>query len=134
MTLLVDTNVFLEVLLNQARAEEARTFLNQADIHDFFISDYSFHSIGVLFFRKRQPQIFRAFVDDVILSGSVRIISLSPEEMGPVMEAAGRFGFDFDDAYQYATAQKFGLRVVTYDADFDRAEGIKLLPSAVLQG
>src|SRR5712692_4571957 len=38
MTLLVDTNVFLEVLLNQARAEEACTFLSQADIHDFFIS------------------------------------------------------------------------------------------------
>ncbi|MEJ7616484.1 MAG: hypothetical protein WKF30_05830 [Pyrinomonadaceae bacterium] len=44
MKLLIDTNIFLEVLLEQAREDEAKNFLAKADVHEFFISDFaSFH-------------------------------------------------------------------------------------------
>ena len=41
MRLLIDTNIFLEVLLEQARAEEARSLLAAVESHEFFISDFS---------------------------------------------------------------------------------------------
>ena len=54
MRLLLDTNIFLEVILEQKRSEEARALLSKVEEHEFFISDYSLHSIGLLLFRRRQ--------------------------------------------------------------------------------
>jgi hypothetical protein len=51
MKLLVDTNVVLEIILNQDKASEARDLLKSTDKDEFFLSDYSLHSIGVLLFR-----------------------------------------------------------------------------------
>jgi predicted nucleic acid-binding protein len=45
MRLLLDTNIFLEVILEQERHEEARTLPSKFEEHEFFLSDYSFHSI-----------------------------------------------------------------------------------------
>ena len=41
MKLLVDTSIFLEVLLEQACADEARKFFTKTAAHDFFIFDFS---------------------------------------------------------------------------------------------
>jgi len=132
MRILVDTNVFLEVLLNQLKAAEARALLDQAERHEFFLSDYALHSIGLLLFRRNQWQALVSFVEDVIMSGAVSVVSLAAEDMGAVVAAATRFRFDFDDAYQYVAAEKFGLRLVSYDADFDRAPNVRLLPGHAL--
>ena len=39
MRLLVDTNIFLEVLLAQERAEAAQQFLSKTEEHEFFIAE-----------------------------------------------------------------------------------------------
>ena len=46
MRLLIDTNIFLEVLLEQDRAAEALQFLTKTGEHEFFMSDFSLHSIS----------------------------------------------------------------------------------------
>jgi hypothetical protein len=51
--LLVDTNIFIEVSLNQASAVDARTFLENRKGHDLYVSDFALHSIGLLLFRQR---------------------------------------------------------------------------------
>lgn len=61
MRLLVDTNIFLEILLEQNRAEEAKDLLRKVDQHDFFISDFALHSVGLLLLRQRKPEVFRQF-------------------------------------------------------------------------
>lgn len=38
-----------------------------------------------------------------------------------------------DDAYQYVTADKHNLVIVSFDADFDRTERGRKTPQAVLQ-
>jgi predicted nucleic acid-binding protein len=35
MKLLIDTNIFLEVILEQEKAKEVRTFLPQVEVHKF---------------------------------------------------------------------------------------------------
>ena len=42
------------------------------------------------------------------------------------------FSLDFDDAYQYATAEHFDLAIVSFDADFDRTDRGRLTPSAAM--
>ena len=44
------------------------------------------------------------------------------------------FNLDFDDAYQYATAEKYNLIIVSFDGDFDRTERGRRTPTEVLQG
>ncbi len=131
MRLLVDTNIFLEVFLAQDRADEARQLLSKTEEHEFFMSDFSLHSIGLLLFRRRQHQVFRRFLADVLLNAGVSIVALLPSEMEAAIQAAQQFGLDFDDAYQYAIATQYALTIVSLDADFDRTERGRRTPNQV---
>jgi uncharacterized protein len=132
MRLLVDTNLFIEVLLNQASAGDARAFLENRKGHELYVSDFALHSIGLLLFRHQQHQVFRQFLQDVIDRVGIRIVSLSAPEMDALVDAAPKLNLDFDDAYQYGAAQRHGLKIVSFDADFDRTAEGRLLPTDVL--
>ena len=133
MKLLLDTNIFLEVILDQERADEARTLLSEIEGHEFFISDYSLHSIGLLLFRRGKHEVFRQFLRDMILGVGVAVIALSAQEMESLIEAAQKFNLDFDDAYQYAVAERYGLTIVSFDSDFDRTERGRKTPKDLLE-
>ena len=132
MKLLVDTNIFIEVLLNQVNAGVARTFLENRKGNDLFVSDFALHSIGLLLFRHKRHHVFRQFLLDVIGRIGTVMVSLSAPEMDAVVDGAGKFSLDFDDAYQYSLAVRHGLRIVSFDADFDRTTEGRLLPADVL--
>ena len=133
MKALLDTNVFLEILLSQEKANEAKELLLKAGQHEFFITDYSLHSIGLLLFRKKQYEAFRAFVDDILLNGGVRLLSLYSDEMDAVVSGSQKFGLDFDDAYQYAVAARYELTLISFDSDFQRTDKGHKTPSEILQ-
>jgi len=132
MRLLVDTNLFIEVLLNQVSAGEARTFLENRKGHDLFVTDFALHSIGLLLFRQNQHQVFRQFLQDVMGAVGIGMVSLTAREMDSLVGLAARFNLDFDDAYQYSAAIRHGLKIVSFDADFDRTTEGRLLPTDVL--
>ena len=131
MRLLIATNIFLEVLLEQDRAEEARQLLTRTEEHEFFISDFSLHSIGLLLFCRQQHDVFRRFLADMLLNAGVGMVALFAREMEAVTQAAQRFNLDFDDAYQYAVAEQYALTIVSLDADFDRTERGRRTPDQV---
>jgi predicted nucleic acid-binding protein len=43
-----------------------------------------------------------------------------------------QFDLDFDDAYQYVAAEKYGLTIVSLDHDFDQTERGRKTPDEVL--
>src|SRR4030042_2714456 len=122
MKFLIDTNIFLEVILAQSKATDAQELLSKTEEYEFFMSDYSLHSIGLLFFRRKQYGIFQQFLTDMIYIAGIKMVSLLPKDMGDVINAAQKFGLDFDDAYQYVTAEQYGLAIISFDSDFDRQE------------
>jgi len=132
MRCLVDTNIFLEGILEQQRAMETRAFWARAEEHELFISDYTLHSIGHLLFRQRRYAAFQQFLTDVFLNAGVRMVALLAEDMEVVMSTAQRFSLDFDDAYQHAVARKYGLAIVSFDSDFDRTEQGRRTPAEIL--
>jgi predicted nucleic acid-binding protein len=132
MRLLVDTNLFIEVLLNQVSAGEARTFLENRKGHDLFVTDFALHSIGLLLFRQKQHQVFRQFLQDMMGGVGIGMVSLTAREMDSLVSLAAKFNLDFDDAYQYSAAIRHGLKIVSFDADFDRTTEGRLLPTDVL--
>ena len=128
---LVDTNVWLEVFLEQERAEEAKAFFSRIPSDRLGITDFSLHSIGIILARLARFGAFLKFLQD-IQDGGVAMIRLRPADMqalGGIME---RFRLDFDDAYQYRAAQRYGLVLVSFDADFDRTDRGRKRPGQVL--
>jgi len=133
MKLLVDTNLFLEVILRQERMEEARAVLSAYDRHELLVSDFTVHSIGVLLFREGMHDAFERFISDTLLEAGMFTVSLSPKDMEAVSGVARRFKLDFDDAYQYVVAQKHDLTIVSFDRDFDRTELGRKTPGKILE-
>ena len=59
------------------------------------------------------------FVDDLILTGGIRLLKLAPEDVRQLAEVAQRFNLDFDDAYQYTIVERHDLTIVSFHSDFD---------------
>ena len=131
MRLLIDTNVFLEIILDQEKAAEAKALLAKVADHEFFISDYSLHSIGLLLFRRKQHDVFQRFLRDMAVNAAVTLLSLSVDDMEAVVDAATKYDLDFDDAYQYVAAQKYNLTLVSFDSDFDRTGRGRKTPAEI---
>lgn len=131
MKLLLDTNIFLEVLLEQARASDAMALLAKTDAHNFLISDFSLHSIGIILLRRNKSDAFRRFLSDMVIDAGTAVARLNPDEMGTVADHAQTFNLDFDDAYQYSLADKYDLTIVSFDTDFDRTTRGRSQPSTI---
>ena len=131
MKLLVDTNIFLEILLEQAHQDEAKDLLAKTDAHEFFISDFSLHSIGLILLRRKKPDAFRKFLADMITNAGLTVTLLNADEMEAVADHAATFNLDFDDAYQYTVAEKYDLTIISFDGDFDGTARGRSEPSAI---
>ncbi|NTV47429.1 MAG: hypothetical protein HGB11_13130 [Chlorobiales bacterium] len=66
-TYLVDTNIFLEILLSQENAFRAERWIQSKRVHELGISDFSLNTIGLKLYRKQLP--FEAFRHKVDLGG-----------------------------------------------------------------
>ena len=128
---LVDTNIFLEILLSQAQKDICKEFL-VANAEDLYISDFSLHSIGVILFRSDKESVFKNFAQDII--HQVQILSISEKAYVALSDTKKRYGLDFDDAYQFMIAKEYELSIVTQDKDFNpNISRVDLDGSAVLQ-
>ena len=115
MIYLADTNIFLEILLDQEKRALCEKFL-QENTGRICLSDFSFHSIGVILFRSRKEDVFEAFANDII--PLTNVLSLPSDLLDKTVQARQEFNFDFDVAYQYCLAKHHGLKIVTMDKDF----------------
>jgi len=117
----VDTNIFLEILLNQAGRKKCEAFL-QGEKGAAWISDFTLHSIGVLLFRQKRPELFYKFAADTL--PQFTILSLSETGYSELVEVNARHGLDFDDAYQFAVARENKRVIATQDKDFQRVRNL----------
>ena len=131
---LVDTNVWLERLLDQERSWEVGRFPDQISSDKLFITDFSFHSIGIVLSHMNCTDAFLQFARDAFIDGDVSIARLGPEDMTGVVDTMRRFSLHFDDAYQYVVAERYGLTIISFDGDFDRtARGRKTPKDLILR-
>jgi predicted nucleic acid-binding protein len=63
-----------------------------------------------------------------VIKTGIAVIGLDPKEVLALAEVSKRYHLDFDDAYQYAVAQKYGLQIMSFDTDFDRTEKGRKIP------
>lgn len=128
---LLDTNIFLELLLDQKEAASVQTLFTTRAPADLHISDLAFHSIGIILYQKKAARLFSDLVRDLFGEGGITILSLTSEDIVRVEQVASAFGLDFDDAYQYVVAEKFDLVLVSFDTDFDRTDKKRIMPAGI---
>jgi hypothetical protein len=129
---LLDTNIFLELLLDQEAAASVQALLTSRAPADLHISDLAFHSIGIILYQKKAAHLFSEFVRDLFGEGGITILSLGTEDIVRVEQVAAAFGLDFDDAYQYVVEEKFDLELVSFDTDFDRTDKKRIIPAEII--
>jgi len=129
---LVDTNVWLERLLDQARSDEVGRFLATTPSDSLFVADFALHSIGVILTRLNERDALLRFVKDVFIDGTVVLIHLEPVDTQRIVKVIEQFSLDFDDAYNYVAAEKYDLTIVSFDSDFNRTERGRKTPAEVL--
>jgi len=120
---LLDTNIFLEILLGQDNKEKCKQFLisNQNSIS---ISDFSLHSIGVILFRNKKIDTYKSFIKDII--PKIKILSLPSNEYQELAKSQAKLKLDFDDLYQYCIAKHYDLTILTMDSDFKKVKDINI--------
>jgi predicted nucleic acid-binding protein len=129
---LVDTNIWLERLLDQERSTEVGQFLAQIPPHRLLMSDFTLHSIGLILTRLGQRLVLPQFVDDVLLQGGVTLVAVPPTAMQRLVTVMEQFNLDFDDAYQYVAAERSNAVIVSFDSDFDLTDRGRRTPAAIL--
>jgi hypothetical protein len=132
MKYLLDTNIFLELLLAQDRADEVKTFLQTIPPAEFCLSEFSLYSLGIILFRRQHHREFLKMTKDLQDNG-IQLMRITANELPDVASIAQQFSLDFDDAYQYAIAEKFNLTIVSFDHDFDRTKRSRKTPEEVLR-
>ena len=130
---LVDTNVWLERLLNQDKAKEVARFLERISPRQLYVTDFTFHSIGIVLTRLARSEILIDFAQDLFVSSGVNLVTIRPEDAPDLVSLINEHKLDFDDAYQYLAAQQNGLTLVSFDSDFDRTDGGRRTPMEILR-
>ncbi|MFA4877000.1 MAG: PIN domain-containing protein [Methanoregula sp.] len=129
---LLDTNIFLELLLEQKESASVKALLSIMTPDQLGISDLAFHSIGIILYQKNAAALFSDFTRDLFGEGGIFIYSLGSDDIERLEKVSRSFSLDFDDAYQYVVAEKFGLGLVSFDTDFDRTDRKRMTPADIL--
>jgi len=129
---LLDTNIWPELLLDQERADEVYVFLEEIPVSQILITDFTLHSIGVVCNRYKRPQVFKDFLQDIVVNGQISLSVIPIDELSTVVDATIELGLDFDDAYRYICAERDDATLITFDKDFDSTSRGRQIPAEVL--
>jgi len=130
---LVDTNVWLERLLDQNYSEQIGVLFNKIPSSELFITEFALYSIGISMTHENRLDELLLFLKEVILESNVRIIRLNISDYELITDTVKKQGLDFDDAYQYVSAEKNGLIIVSLDKGFDHTDRGRKTPTEVLR-
>ena len=73
---LLDTNIFLEILLRREKSEAAKHLFIANASTDLFMTDFSLHSLGVFLFQRNRQEAYVRFVKDVIIQAGIAAIGI----------------------------------------------------------
>jgi predicted nucleic acid-binding protein len=127
MAFLFDTNIFLEILLDQDKKNVCKKLLND-NIGKVFLSDFSLHSIGVILLKQKKLKVLDQFLRDILPHSS--ILSLPKEKYSEITGFVSKYKLDFDDTYQSLIAKEFEIGILTMDSDFLRIS--KVIPIKII--
>ncbi len=122
---LVDTNIFLEVMLSQARSKECEVFLKSVKegVSKAFITDFSIYSIMIIMSGLSKLDELKVFLSSLSAYRGLTIHRNGLKELLRAVETMKEKHLDLDDAIQYSAAMSLGVKaIVSFDKHFDGLE------------
>jgi len=123
---LVDTNIFLEVLLSKARKEECKKFLRSLmdGKESGIVTDFTIHSIIVIMDGLNRLGELKTFLLSLRAYKGLHTYATTITDEVKATEIVTERGLDTDDAIQYSSAHSANAgAVASFDKHFD---GLKI--------
>ena len=100
---LIDTNIFLEVLLDREKREECERFLKKIENGEIFgiVTSFTLHSIAIILEKLGSLEDYKKFLEIIKGFISLVIYSTNPEDEIKICEIAEKYNLTFDDALHY---------------------------------
>ena len=125
---LYDTNIFLEILLGQQKADTALKAIETiSERKRGCVTSFSVHAIEAILRGTRRFELILDFLDFVETHPYLDRYSTSSQEEREIAEAAGQLNLDYEDSLQFYVARTRGLTLVTFDLHFRKLKGAKIL-------
>lgn len=127
--MLIDANIFLELLLEQKNSDRCRTFLNKTANGEVsaVVSDFTIDSvILVMSNHGGDNKKIREFINKIINSKGIRIYSVSMRDRLEALNVMGKYNLDYEDAIvlQSALSTK-SKEIMSFDRHFDKVSAVK---------
>lgn len=131
---LIDTNIFLEVLIEQENSDNCKKLLESIaeGETEAAVSEFTVHGIeGML---TDNLEALDKFLTNVTSLINLNVAQTDTNEERQIVELAKSKNLDFDDALQYAVAKRENIStIVSYDTDFDKTDLERVKPEKVIK-
>jgi predicted nucleic acid-binding protein len=130
---LIDSNIFLEILMKQKKSEQCKELLNkiaQGEIRTI-VSKFTVHGIeGML---TEDPEALETFLNNITSLVNLKVVNTDLEEEKQILELSKSTKMDFDDALQYSIAKRENIKaIISFDTDFDGTELKRVEPEELI--
>jgi len=132
---LIDTNIFLEVMLSRRRKDESKRLLRLLRDGKVkgVVTDFTIHSIIVLLDSLRRLDKLEIFLSSIRAYKGLYVYPTSIIEEIRAVKISREKGLDMDDAIQYSAALTIGAEaIVSFDKDFDGLEIPRMEPRDIV--
>lgn len=128
--LFLDTNIFLESMLNQKQAKAGNTLLKQLEKPPTraWIVNFQVYSIILILQQKtKKLETVKTFLSALASYEGIQIFEPKIKTMFTACNFQTRFKLDFDDALVLASMDALGMQIiVSFDKHFRRLPQIKV--------
>ena len=121
---LIDTNIFLEVLLGREKKEQCKRFLEEVESGNIqaIVTTFALHTIAIILERLKTLREYKRFLEILSNFDGLIVYSTTPEDEVEICRIAEKFNLKFDDALHYWVAKSFDLVLMSFDKDFDKTD------------
>lgn len=132
---LIDTNIFLEVLLNQDNKESCLALLELIEKGEIqvIVTSFALHSIAIILEKLKGIDYYRDFLEIITTSEGLMTYSTTPQDEIEICKISKRFNLTFDDSLHYFVTKTFKLKLVSLDSDLDKTDIIRVHPEDVIK-
>jgi len=127
--MLIDSNIFLEYLLDQEKADKSYKFIHNLNEQKnaAYISDFNVDSIILSLGKyKVKKEIMQIFLNNLINSNSIIVYEITFEDRLLALEIMEKYQLDYEDALTLQSALSTNSReIVSFDKHFDGIDEIK---------
>ena len=131
--LLIDTNIFLEVMLGQSRQHDCAGLLTQVRTgggKNAAVTNFSIYSIMIVLAKEKKLLELKTFLHSLSAYAGLTIHVPSTNDLLKAAELVAEGKFDIDDAIQYASANSLAAEgIVSLDKHFDNQEIPRIEPT-----